>query len=206
MVTLNLTLPYPYVTQGAQPIHAYDGVTVIPGSNGQECYIPGNGFFVDSTQVVLGDYLPQRMGSSTTVSVTLTVPATGFVSLNMHLDYGLKRTTGYAKGGPIGNDAIDPTTLQVHPGPQFLPVRLLGWAGVGLGHPLQHERVQEGRRRGWHGHQGHRANHPVASRRSGAASGSWAGASWLRTLDPTAATESALDGPTPGDPFGEPPE
>jgi hypothetical protein len=113
VVTLNLTLPYPYITQGAQPIHAYDGVTVIPGSNGQECYIPGNGFFVDPTQVVLGDYLPQKMGSSRTVSVTLTVPATGFVYLNMHLDYGLKRTTGYAKGGPSGNDAIDPATLQV---------------------------------------------------------------------------------------------
>jgi hypothetical protein len=113
VVTLNLTIPYPYVTQGAQPIHAYDSVTAIPGLNGQECYIPGNGFFVNSTQVVLSDYLPQGMGSSTTVTVTLTVPATGFVYLNMHLDYGLKKTTGYAKGGPSGNDAIDPTTLRV---------------------------------------------------------------------------------------------
>jgi hypothetical protein len=113
VVTLNLTIPYPYVTQGAQPIHAYDSVTAIPGLNGQECYIPGNGFFVNSTQVVLSDYLPQGMGSSTTVTVTLTVPASGFVYLNMHLDYGLKKTTGYAKGGPSGNDAIDPTTLRV---------------------------------------------------------------------------------------------
>jgi hypothetical protein len=111
-VTLNLTIPYPYVTQGAQPIHAYDGVSVVPGPNGQECYLPGNGFLVDSTQIVLSDYAPQRLGSSRTVSVTLTVPSTGFVYLNMHLDYGLKRSTGYARGGPSGNDAIDPTTLQ----------------------------------------------------------------------------------------------
>ena len=109
VVTLNLTIPYPYVTQGAQPIHAYDSVTAIPGSNGQECYIPGNGFFVNSTQVVLTDYNPQAQGSTTTVSVTLTVPASGFVYLNMHLDYGLKRTSGYARGGPSGNDAVDPT-------------------------------------------------------------------------------------------------
>ncbi|NBP25413.1 MAG: hypothetical protein EBU81_12880 [Proteobacteria bacterium] len=113
VVTLNLTIPYPYVTQGAQPIHAYDGVSVVPGASGQECYIPGNGFFVNSTQVVLSNYAPQTMGSSTTVSVTLTVPSTGFVYLNMHLDYGLKRSSGYAKGGPSGNDAIDPSTLQV---------------------------------------------------------------------------------------------
>jgi hypothetical protein len=113
VVTLNLTIPYPYVTKGAQPIHAYDAVTVVPGPNGQECYIPGNGFFVNSTQVVLTDYLPQAMGSSTIVTVTLTVPASGFVYLNMHLDYGLKATSGYAKGGPSGNDAVDPSTLRV---------------------------------------------------------------------------------------------
>ena len=111
--TLNLTIPYPYVTQGAQPIHAYDSVTVVPGPDGRECYLPGNGFLVDSTQIVLSDYAPQAMGSSRTVSVTLTVPASGFVYLNMHLDYGLKRSTGYARGGPSGNDAINPATLQV---------------------------------------------------------------------------------------------
>jgi hypothetical protein len=113
VVTLNLTIPYPYITRGAQPIHAYDSVTVVPGSNGQECYIPGNGFFVDSTQVVLSDYRPQAMGSSTTVSVTLTVPASGFVYLNMHLDYGLKGTTGYAMGGVSGNDAVNPVTRRI---------------------------------------------------------------------------------------------
>ena len=113
VVTLNLTIPYPYITKGAQPIHAYDSVTVVPGLNGQECYIPGNAFFVNSTQIVLANYSPQAMGASTTVSVTLTVPASGFVYLNMHLDYGLKGSTGYAKGGPSGNDAVDASTLRV---------------------------------------------------------------------------------------------
>jgi hypothetical protein len=113
LVTLNLTIPYPYVTKGAQPIHAYDSVTVVPGPNGQECFIPGNGFFVNSTQVVLANYRPQAVGSSTVVTVTLTVPASGFVYLNMHLDYGLKGTSGYASGGSSGNDAVDPATRQV---------------------------------------------------------------------------------------------
>ena len=112
-MTLNLTIPYPYITKGAQPIHAYDSVTVGPGLNGQECYIPGNAFFVNSTQIVLANYSPRAMGASTTVSVTLTVPASGFVYLNMHLDYGLKGSTGYAKGGPSGIDAVDASTLRV---------------------------------------------------------------------------------------------
>jgi hypothetical protein len=44
------------------------------------------------------------MGSETTVSVTLTVPDTGFIYLNMHLDYGLKGTGNYNKDG--SNNAI----------------------------------------------------------------------------------------------------
>jgi len=42
-------------------------------------------------------------------SVTVTVPASGFVYLNVHLDYGPKGTTGYTKGGTLNNDAVSCT-------------------------------------------------------------------------------------------------
>src|SRR5206468_2768210 len=102
-VTFAIKLPYPYVTQGAQPIHAYDSVEVKPkpGDPSQECIFPGNLIYVSSQQVTNGSYVPQAIGSFTTIYVTLRVPSTGptpgFIYLNIHLDYGLKGTTGYAK-------------------------------------------------------------------------------------------------------------
>lgn len=94
-VTFNLEIPYPYVTQGAMPIHAYSGVTVSE-NNGQYCLTPSGGFYVDGTQITLDNYSPQAMGETTTLTVTLTVPGSipgepGFIYLNVHLDYGLKK-------------------------------------------------------------------------------------------------------------------
>jgi hypothetical protein len=106
-VTFNLTLPYPYVTQGANPVHAYDGVT-ISGSNPTYCLTPGDPVPITSAiplPVTLANYSPQSVGSFTTVTVTMTVPSSGFIYLNMHLDYGLKGTVGLTKGGS-GNDAV----------------------------------------------------------------------------------------------------
>jgi hypothetical protein len=114
-VTFTFQLPYPWVTQGAQPIHAYDSVTTST-SGGATCLTPGTPCFVTSTQVTLSNYSPQAMGSSTTVSVTLTVPPSGFVYLNMHLDYGLKGTTGYTKD--VNNNAIPCTATS----PILVPV------------------------------------------------------------------------------------
>ena len=102
-VTFTFQLPYPWVTQGAQPIHAYDSV-VTSTSGGMTCLTPGNAIFVNSTQVTLSSYAPTNMGSTKSVTVTLTVPPSGFVYLNMHLDYGLKGTTGYTKDA--NNNAI----------------------------------------------------------------------------------------------------
>ena len=96
IATFTITLPYPWVTQGAQPIHAYDGVTTST-SGGVTCFTPGNVIFVNSTQVTLMNYSPKQFGSTTTLSVAVTVPASGFVYLNVHLDYGLKATTGYTQ-------------------------------------------------------------------------------------------------------------
>jgi hypothetical protein len=105
-VTFNITLPYPFVTQGANPILAYDGVTVVGGSNPQRL-IPGSAFFFSPQQVRLMDYgiVP---AASATIPVTLTVPASGVVYLAIHLDYGLKKTSGYTQN--FSGDALDCAT------------------------------------------------------------------------------------------------
>jgi hypothetical protein len=108
-VSFTITLPYPFVTQGAQPIHAYDGVTVYVNGDPPDstcpastCFTPGNEIYVDvepnSVPVTLDSYNPQQMDSITTLDVMLTVPESGLVFLAMHLDYGLKGTHGYQKG------------------------------------------------------------------------------------------------------------
>ncbi len=111
-VTFNITLPYPFVTQGANPVHGYNGVSTYT-SSGQTCFTPGGEFFVGSQQVILSDYtngtyenLPYPTGDSvgtTSFNVTVTVPSSGFVFLAIHLDYGLKGTVGY---GNSNNNAV----------------------------------------------------------------------------------------------------
>jgi len=110
-VTFSITLPYPYVTQGAMPVHAYDWVQMVPKGDGTDnyCIIPGEEIFVDGTQVTLDDYVPQAMGSTYSFDVTVTVPDTGFIYLNVHLDYGLKGTGGYMNNAT--DDAVDAATL-----------------------------------------------------------------------------------------------
>ena len=39
--SVNVTLPYPFVTQGATPIHVYSGVTITSNGNGGYCITPG---------------------------------------------------------------------------------------------------------------------------------------------------------------------
>jgi len=116
-VTFNITLPYPFVTQGANPVHGYDGLTTYT-SDGFTCFTPGSEFFVSSQQVILSDYtngtyenLPYPTGDSvgtTSFIVELTVPDSGFVFLAIHLDYGLKGSLGY---GNSNNNAVQFSSL-----------------------------------------------------------------------------------------------
>lgn len=99
-----VTLPYPFVTQGAVPIHVYSNVDVIT-TNGTTCLVPTGELANQTDQVTLTSYVPQKMGTTTTVTIHVPAGVT-FAYLNIHLDYGLKKTTGYAKGGPSGNDAV----------------------------------------------------------------------------------------------------
>ena len=98
-----MTLPYPWVTQGAKPVEVYDGVT-INTSGGQTCLTPGKKVFAGSQQVTLANYPRRAMGATYTFKVTVTIPSTGFVFVAIHLDYGLKGSAGYSQNA-ITSDA-----------------------------------------------------------------------------------------------------
>ena len=105
-VTLDLTLPYPFVTKGARPVHAYDWVNVDIGDT-RQCLSPGNEIFVGSQQVTLASYAALS-NTTTTLPVSLQVPDSGVVFVTVHLDYGLKKTTGYQRND--AGDALDCAT------------------------------------------------------------------------------------------------
>src|SRR5439155_907668 len=70
-LTFHVTLPYPWVTQGARPIEVYDGVTMNT-SGGQTCLVPGHKILAGSQQVALSNYAKPVMGV-TTYSFDVTV-------------------------------------------------------------------------------------------------------------------------------------
>lgn len=97
-VTFTLVIPFPYVTQGATPIHVYDTVTMVQ-LNGQTCLLPGNEIYHASQYIFLGNGY-DSMGKTATLIVTVpasVVPDTGTVYLNIHLDYGEKKVGGWSK-------------------------------------------------------------------------------------------------------------
>jgi hypothetical protein len=108
--TLDVTIPYPFVTQGATPIHVYADVATSVNA-GSTCFQPGTEIAHQSDQIALATYAPQQLGSSTTVSVALPPLPGGVAYVNLHLDYGFKGTNNYSKNA--SNDAIDATTLAI---------------------------------------------------------------------------------------------
>jgi len=111
--TLTLTLPYPFVTQGAMPIHIFSDVTVTV-DDGVTCFVPGTVVANSSEQVILSDYEPQDFEdppSTTDVVVDLPPLPDGCHYINIHLDYGLKGTHGYSKDGQ--DNAINAMVLPI---------------------------------------------------------------------------------------------
>jgi hypothetical protein len=112
---VTLDIPFPFVTHGANPVHVYSNVTTTT-SGGKTCFIPGAGlpgssYSPTTLSLPTGWTLPGSFGSNQNVVVH--VPPTGagnFAYINIHLDYGLKGTTGYSKGGVTGNDAMKVNT------------------------------------------------------------------------------------------------
>jgi uncharacterized repeat protein (TIGR01451 family) len=106
-VTLTVTIPYPFVTQGAQPIHAYSDVMFSCGG----CYIPTGAipFTVTGTDTTtpsgaLGISLGDHNGEYVTLTIEGTVPESGLFYVTIHLDYGLKGNS-YTKSGDNAMDS-----------------------------------------------------------------------------------------------------
>jgi hypothetical protein len=104
-----LEIPYPFVTQGATPIHIYSEVTTTE-DGGVTCLIPGTEIGHQTDQVTLADYNATNLnytdgglagvGFGDTVKVAVDFTSlTGFAYVNIHLDYGLKGTLDCSKGG-----------------------------------------------------------------------------------------------------------
>ena len=116
-VNLTIDVPYPFVTQGANPIQVHDGAHSSGG-----CYVPNPslaGFTIatDGGHLSLGgypiilraDYGTRNLASTTRVTVTGTLPASGLVYVTIHLDYGLKKIEGW-QSAPNGTTAQGPDT------------------------------------------------------------------------------------------------
>ena len=108
-VDLYINVPYPFVTQGAVPIQLHDGV----GFTGGNCFVPspsiqgctidtlGGNVSTSGAQIItIGDYDPQNVGDGTTTVHVYgcNVPPSGILYVTVHLDFGVKKTTGWTKG------------------------------------------------------------------------------------------------------------
>jgi uncharacterized repeat protein (TIGR01451 family) len=145
-VDLSVTIPYPFVTHGAQPIHVYSDYTVTGSEEAGYCLVPGTGAAgftigtatgVDGIQnyspsgaeiIVLGDY--SLAAQTTTVTVNGgTMPASGTLVVTIHLDFGLKGTKEWTpvSGAAVGSGAL--TGVQLDPCEAYA----FSFADVGLG-------------------------------------------------------------------------
>jgi hypothetical protein len=99
--TISMTIPYPFVTQGAMPVHTYSAVEVV-SINGLTCFSPTVEGLAYPISIELDSYAG-TFGTSTTISLTVDGLAEGdLVYANIHLDYGLKR--GEDRYLPAAND------------------------------------------------------------------------------------------------------
>ncbi len=100
VVPVTLSIPWPFVTQGARPVHVYDGVAY-DTSTGVFCFDPDefNELAAIDNYIVLSDYGVAANTSGylngvseqyVEVELLITIPDTGFAYINQHMDYGLK--------------------------------------------------------------------------------------------------------------------
>jgi len=102
-VSLQIRIPYPFVTQGSSLIQMWGNV----GFTSQGCFSPAQqlkGFTISPTGLALSNYNPQAMGSYTTITITGKVPSSGLVYATVQLRYGFSSITGYTNNN---NNAVN---------------------------------------------------------------------------------------------------
>jgi hypothetical protein len=112
-VTVNLA--YPFVTQGATPVHVYDATALSFDPDG--CFVPDVAEqSIGLHQVAIEDYIGGRLDSALdctdvgcgfngvgtcTFVVDVKIPDSGQAYLNVHMDYGLKGASVDANDGVV---------------------------------------------------------------------------------------------------------
>jgi hypothetical protein len=119
--TLTISIPYPFVTQGGNPVHAYSSFDV--DENGCFIFDPADEIFSgqefgQDLIFTLGAYTDTNgdgiIGVGDTYELTVNVDQLqdGFVALNIHLDYDLEGTKGWLRSGEdVLNDPDVITTV-----------------------------------------------------------------------------------------------
>jgi len=148
-VTLQIRIPYPFITQGAVPIQEFGQVSF----TSQGCFIPSDhlsGFTATPNSITLSSYTPQAMGSFVTITVSGTVPSTGLVYVTIHLNYGFKGATGYLD---VSNNAVNTDTSKNVPQLQSYTFSFNTVVGVPQGDTqmIQSENVFKGCAKGFCG-------------------------------------------------------
>jgi hypothetical protein len=121
--TMNIQIPYPFVTQegAGVPIQIHDGTSLDSGG----CYNPApklDGYAISTEAmsptsssgnqiITFDDYSSETLGSSTTITVGGTVPASGLAHVTIHLDYSLKKTSGWQPTGSTTTNPMDGALL-----------------------------------------------------------------------------------------------
>ncbi|NND84100.1 MAG: hypothetical protein HKN46_03025, partial [Acidimicrobiia bacterium] len=115
--TVSLEIPYPYVTQGAMPVHVYGGLTVDPVGDGTDinCFQPNEPGIAYGSTFGLGDYTDTN-GDGVVgfgdVFVVNVLAEDSFQYINIHLDYGLEKTKDWErKGESVVNDGTNDEAL-----------------------------------------------------------------------------------------------
>ena len=99
-VSITINIPWPFVTQGATPVHLYDDTPTVDG-----CFTPDDAYDNRDIRISLDDWTdggadnldvtcdtvcgPDGEGHCT-FTVDTNIPDSGLLYLNVHLDYGLK--------------------------------------------------------------------------------------------------------------------
>ena len=121
-VTLDITIPYPFVTQGATPIQTHDSFETVdscfqPSPNLNSMYIitcDGEGVSPAGNEIVLlSDYSGTDIDATnvTQCHVSGNFPATGVLYVTLHVDYGLKKTSIWQQG--LTNQALSTSSCNV---------------------------------------------------------------------------------------------